>query len=154
MLTDQKFLADSMLKRMCKWLRIMGYDIQYSGEEMKDREILEKCRKENLILLTRDYELYNRFENSIFVDEIIYQRQVSDFIGRFPPDRSKFFTRCPECNGLLETIKSEKVSDKIPPGIVQKFETVFRCTNCGKFYWEGTHYLKITKQISEIVEGA
>lgn len=143
-----------MLRRMCKWLRIMGYDVQYVGKDTEDGDIMRKCRQENLILLTRDYELYNRVNNSLFIDEINYPEQVASFVKKFPPDEDKFFTRCPECNGILKNVNSREVSNKIPKGIVERFDTVSRCDNCGKFYWEGTHYAKIAKQIQKILEGA
>lgn len=51
-----KFVADHMLGRLAKWLRILGFDTLFLTD-VPDEEILKKARGENRIILTRDRAL-------------------------------------------------------------------------------------------------
>src|SRR5215470_8136097 len=54
-----KFLVDSMLGGLARWLRILGHDVTYDSQA-HDNDILRLARDEEMILLTRDEELYRR----------------------------------------------------------------------------------------------
>ena len=54
-----KFLADSMLGKLARWLRMLGHDVTYNIQ-LNDNELLELAKKENRVLLTKDLELYKR----------------------------------------------------------------------------------------------
>ena len=54
-----KFVVDGMLGKLARWLRMMGHDVEYSNS-MDDSELLTIARKEQRILLTRDFELYQQ----------------------------------------------------------------------------------------------
>ena len=61
-----KLCADVMLGRLAKWLRILGFDVLYSNDA-SDEELLQTCKAEDRILLTRDTELARRADKSIEV---------------------------------------------------------------------------------------
>ena len=61
-----KLYADVMLGRLAKWLRILGFDVLYSNDS-RDEELLETCKSEGRVLLTRDTELARRADKSIAV---------------------------------------------------------------------------------------
>jgi uncharacterized protein with PIN domain len=54
-----KFLADGMLGKLSRWLRMLGQDVIYSVE-FDDSELLELAKREDRVLLTKDLELYKR----------------------------------------------------------------------------------------------
>ncbi len=141
-----RFMADHMLKRSCEWLRLMGYDISYP-ECHDDNDILKYCIKNDLILLTRDYEFYKRYNKSIFIDSTDYVEQVREIISMFPPDKNKFFTRCPICNSELVDVES-KAMDNNYNMVKSNFKTVKYCKKCNKYYWKGSHYKKIKNEIN------
>jgi len=145
-----KFMADHMLGRTCKWMRMMGYDTSYP-ECHSDNDILKRCIRENLILLTRDYEFYRRYSNSIFLDSPNFKDQLKQVAKMFPPDRKLFFTRCPECNTLLQTVETKTMGSGYDL-VKSRYDTVKWCDVCKKYYWEGSHYARILSQIDEIIK--
>ena len=48
-----RFVVDTMLGRLARWLRAMGYDTLYPGQA-EDRRLLQLSRAEERILVTRD----------------------------------------------------------------------------------------------------
>ncbi len=148
-----RFFADSMLGKMCRWLRLMGYDVGYATSDMTDDAIIEVCSGENLILITRDRELSIRYRNSVYIKSDMYEDQLHEFIRRFVPDETLYFTRCPLCNGLLKVTDDPEIMEKLPPGVRKMQKRVYVCDNCGKVYWEGSHYTSIRNEIKAIVDG-
>ncbi len=91
-----RFVVDTMLGRLARWLRAMGYDTLYPGQA-EDRRLLQIARAEERILLTRDHvlalagraaQLSDRGEQ---VDD-----QVLEALQRLAlsPDKGDWLSRC------------------------------------------------------------
>lgn len=52
-----KFIADGMLGKLTRWLRMLGQDVEYSNN-MEDSQLLTIAKEDDRTLLTRDFELY------------------------------------------------------------------------------------------------
>ncbi|MEM3022817.1 MAG: DUF5615 family PIN-like protein, partial [Candidatus Bathyarchaeia archaeon] len=52
-----KFITDGMLGRLSRWLRIIGYDVEYV-RNAADEELLKRAEEEGRTVLTRDRSLY------------------------------------------------------------------------------------------------
>ena len=52
-------LADAMLGRLSRWLRLLGYDTLYASS-MSDHQIVARARAEGRVVLTRDRDLAQR----------------------------------------------------------------------------------------------
>ena len=55
-------------------------------------------------------------------------------------DDSKFSTRCTVCNNELVEIKKEELQKIIPRNTFQRFYEYYRCCDCSKIYWKGSHW--------------
>ena len=53
------FVADCMLGRLAKWLRILGFDVLYFSKA-EDPALVEIARRDGRVLLTRDTGLIER----------------------------------------------------------------------------------------------
>ena len=62
------------------------------------------------------------------------------------------YTRCTLCNGVLETItkSSTSVIYNVPKKVLENIDTYFKCINCQRIYWNGTHIKEINKLVDEI----
>ncbi len=140
-----------MLGKLTRWLRLMGFSVEYATPDKKDTEILSYCRQNSLILLTRDRELSQRYKDSLYIKSDDYRDQIKVFIGNHEPSEELFFSRCPLCNSELEIIPMEIFKGDVPDGIREKYTRVFHCSNCGKVYWEGSHFDSIRKTLKDII---
>src|SRR5262245_53354031 len=135
-----RFIADVMVGRLARWLRIAGFDVLYSNS-FEDDEIMAIARREGRIILTRDRGLEARVEPSevILIQNDDYELQLRQVLERFPRQSIQLFSRCPECNGELAAVDKETIFDRIPPYVYLTQNEFARCTQCDRVYWHGTH---------------
>lgn len=146
----ETFLADRMLGRLARWVRFMGYHVTYAKESWSDNDIAEKCKDGSSILLSRDRELCNRVEKSVYVTSSVLDEQLRQFASLFVPVKDKIMRICPKCNSDLVDIEKEEVKDHVPEGVYRNAGEFWKCISCGKLYWDGTHYDRIIRKISEL----
>lgn len=136
------FIADAMLGRLARWLRLLGFDTLYDpfGE---DRKLARQSVAQGRVLLTRDRGLLERriVQSGLLIahDRPAAQlRQVLDEM-HLPSSTWRIFSRCTVCNGLLATATPEEVEGLVPPFIHRRHTEFWRCPCCGRVYWEGSH---------------
>jgi len=68
------FVADTMLGKLAKYLRVMGYDTFYQKGYPDQR--LSELVKEGRILLTRNHATATQYSNSVFIDHDLVKDQL------------------------------------------------------------------------------
>ena len=113
-----KFLCDQMLGTLAKWLRIYGFDTFFPDVEMDDSDLIDICKKEKRVLITRDKNLIIRArrENlkTIEIISIGINDQIKTAISDIKIDTNNILSRCILCNDLVDDIKKADVKGKIP----------------------------------------
>jgi len=151
-----RFLVDGMLGGLARWLRILGYEVRYDASS-KDNDLLTIAIENNMILLTRDEELYRRAMTKKTVSALVsgkteeerLAQMASTFGVRLEADMAE--TKCPECGSdLMEKAKGD-VTDEVPEESLKLYNQFWKCTNqkCGKVYWIGSHWKQIRKTLEE-----
>ncbi len=139
------FLVDAMLGKLAKKLRLLGYDSFYSSN-MEDDKIIQLAKNENRILITKDVPLTQKAKKQqIGTIQITSDDEIEQFLqinektslGKFTVGGGS--SRCPVCNGELQHIEKNGVSEKVPTGVFENMKDFWKCTKCEKIYWEGTH---------------
>ncbi|HUT02309.1 MAG TPA: Mut7-C RNAse domain-containing protein [bacterium] len=138
-----KLCADVMLGRLAKWLRIVGFDVLYSNDA-DDDELIETCKSQGRILLTRDTALAKRAEADvkiIFVEGDHIKEQFGSIRDRLPItlEPPLIFSRCLLCNTPLRRATREEVEPQVPAFVFNTNKEFKICPKCGKVYWKGTH---------------
>ncbi len=141
-----RLIADAMLGRLAKWLRVLGYDTLYWRGD--DAGLLRLALAESRLLLTRDTRLPPRLPpgRTLFIESDHYDaqlRQVVDRIGR-PPHTGR---RCLRCNLLLETTEKARLRGQIPEFVWYRHDRFVRCPGCLRIYWEGTHFERMREAV-------
>lgn len=145
---ETKFAADSMLGKLAKWLRIMGYDTYYRSfyREME----IENLTDERRIFITRNRSLSEKYTKAIFLHSDLVGDQLMEmkYLGYIDEDRTKWFSICSRCNQRLAWTLPEKAEKNIPEYIFyQNVSNMRFCQACGRYYWPGSHKKRILQQL-------
>ena len=149
--SSTKFLADVMLGRLAKWLRILGYDTLYF-RDMDDRELIRRATQDDRILLTRDRELSQRdgFRVMLITDEDLESQlaQILEEMDLEPWGENSI--RCPVCNQILQSISRKIIQAEVPRYVWATHRDFSRCPDCGKIFWKGTHWDRIRERLRRV----
>ena len=150
----QRFVADRMLGKLAKWLRVLGYDVVYL-KEAAQREILENLQA-GRTLLTRNRRAQSwQGKGRVFLvkdnDPKIQLREVVKGLRLVEADGA-IFSRCLNCNRPLDAVMREEVREEVPDYIYQRQKEFHRCIDCGKVYWHGSHAVRMRQQLRKILE--
>jgi len=152
MLRTFRFIADVHLGKLARKLRLLGFDT-YFESNLEDNEIIRMSLAEDRIVLSRDKELINssRITQGYRILSSDPREQIREVMIRFDLQKNMNpFSRCIDCNGMIENVSKESVNEYLPPKTRQYFDEFFRCRDCGKIYWEGSHYENMKKQIQNL----
>lgn len=154
---DLLFLADAMLGKIARKLRMFGFDTIYDAS-IDDIDILVLAEYKGRIVLTSDRLLFNRCKKN-GVDTILITRgtEIENLVTIFSSLNIKSVNSqdvpylCTCCNGLLNTVNDTySIKDRIPARLLQSEKIFYMCSNCKKIYWRGTHMENISCLINEI----
>ena len=135
------FVVDVNLGRLARLLRLLGFDALFSNAYADD-EIVRISEEQERIALTRDRRLLfaKAVAHGYWVRSVWPRRQVDEVVRRFDlAGLVRPFSRCADCNGLIEPVAKEQVEARLEPKTKKYFDRFHRCRACGKVYWEGSH---------------
>lgn len=149
-----RLLADAMLGKLARWLRLIGYDTVYLRADQADDDLLaHRTRAEDRILLTRDHELANRRGlETLLIHAQTLDAQLAQVIKTLGPPPDGAPPRCMACNVPLEEITPEEAKPHVPPYVAQTQTEFRRCPACGKITWPGTHWDDIQARLRPILD--
>jgi len=147
-----RFLTDGMLGKLTRWLRMLGQDVEYTVA-MEDEALIQKAKGTNLILVTRDLQLFQR---AIARGVEAFLIEVTDEAENLASlaERFKFeleidtkISRCPKCNTRIRSVRKDNIIDKIPETTSTHYNEFWECPNCKQIYWQGAHWKRIEKTL-------
>jgi uncharacterized protein len=151
-----KFMVDTNVGKLARWLRMMGYDAVFF-EEGDDAEMISQALKEGRVLITRDSHIAERWVATsgrvrvVFVESDQPESQMQEVISRLGLSRNfEPFTRCLECNQMLEARAKETVKGQVPPYVYQRHANFLECPACGRIYWRGSHWEAMRRKLEMI----
>jgi uncharacterized protein with PIN domain len=145
------FIVDVNVGRLARYLRAAGFDALYD-HRWNDEYIAELVREEKRILLTRDMLLLMRKQVTFgrYIRATKPVDQLHEVLGLFGlTDQLAPFTRCLECNSMLQAVSKEEILHRLEP-LTRKYYTTFsRCSDCDRIYWPGSHIEKMRLLFSD-----
>ena len=151
-LRQPRFILDVNLGKLASRLRLLGFDSAYQNDYL-DADIVRIGTSKQRIILTRDRRLlyHKAITHGYWVRAVDPELQVAEVIRRFDLYRLiRPFHRCLECNGLISSVPKEEVLDQLQPLTKKYYQEFYRCDNCGKVYWKGSHYEHMLQRIQQL----
>ncbi|WP_346427348.1 DUF5615 family PIN-like protein [Caulobacter sp. 17J65-9] len=146
-----RLLCDEMLFRLARSLRAAGYDTVLAADGAPDRDLLERCRREDRVLVTRDRKLMAQalpdVRAVLLVDEDreAEARALSralDIDWLLAP-----MSRCMVDNTPLSPAGPADLA-RVPSTVEASPEAVKVCRTCGRVYWPGGHVKRLMEKLS------
>ncbi|HSA72845.1 MAG TPA: Mut7-C RNAse domain-containing protein [Nitrososphaeraceae archaeon] len=151
------FLADAMLGKIARKLRIFGFDTVYDSH-LADENILNSPIYIGRIVLTSDKELFNRCKKKQIDTILTYKdTEIENLVTIFRTLNIKYINLptapylCTSCNGKVDRISDNSlINNKLSDQLLQTHKIFYKCTKCRKIYWEGSHMKRISRLVNEI----
>ena len=149
-----KFIADSMLGKLVRWLRMLGNDVTYDVK-LDDSKLLELAKSEKRALLTKDLELYQRAVgkgiDAYFVEGKSEAERLAELAKRYgiTLEINMDKSRCPVCNTQLEATPKEGLIGEVEKNTFTYYDKFWKCPNCGQVFWQGAHWKQISNTLCE-----
>ena len=147
-----RFLLTRELGRLAKWLRIMGFDAEYFGENNISSLVIQSL-KDGRVILTRNHRLpQSRGIKVILIQAEKIKDQIKEVLGtlKITLDPEMMFTRCTLCNAELVGIAKETAKDRVPEYVLNTQQDFVICPQCNRIYWQGTHWGNVKITLDEI----
>jgi uncharacterized protein with PIN domain len=143
-----RFVADAMLGRLARSLRILGYDTLYNVS-WDDAFLVRLARADDRVLLTCDRELARRSGVSII---LIASEVLNEQLAQLRQELSIKFensSRCPVCNSPVLSVSKEEAWSEVPLYAYINCERFSHCPDCGRYYWPGSQWQPILDSLGK-----
>ncbi|MEN3013166.1 MAG: Mut7-C RNAse domain-containing protein [Endomicrobiia bacterium] len=150
-----KFIVDFMCGRLAKWLRILGYDAYFFNDTSRNKILIESLKTQRIIL-TRDTRLSKKKAYKIILissDKIRQQikQVIKELNLKLNPE--EFFSICSICNRKIEKIENkQEIKETVPIYVYETAKEFYKCPECNRIYWQGSHYELFLKEIEKILQ--
>jgi uncharacterized protein len=154
-LREPRFAADVHLGKLARLLRLAGFDTAYRND-YTDEQLVETALAGHRTILTRDRRLLMRsaVTHGHLVRHTESQAQFTEVLERFDlRSLLRPFTLCMVCNGSIVPVEKTEVLVLLPPLTAIHYDEFWRCTQCGRVYWKGSHAKALEAQIAEVISG-
>ena len=151
-----KFLADRMLGKLARLLRMAGLDVVYVREG-PGPAIAARAAREGRLFLTRDTNLVGEGAAGpyLFVEDNNPYRQLCQVAGELGLDLlAGAFTRCLDCNEPLLPADKDALAEAVPPYVWSTQEEFHWCPECRRVFWAGTHRERMREALGAAMRGA
>jgi len=148
-----KFILDSNLGRLARYLRLLGLDCLYRND-YQDAEIARISSEQQRTVLTRDRNLLQRriITHGYFVRAQQPRAQVREVLARFDLYRQvAAFSRCTRCNGELEDVDKQAIDARLEPKTRKYYDDFRICSQCGQVFWQGGHHARMQQLVAALL---
>jgi uncharacterized protein with PIN domain len=103
------------------------------------------------MILTRDLGILKqrRVRHGYFVRATDPDRQIEELLRIFNLLHCcRPLSRCIKCNGKLQRVIKEAVSDRLSPGTRRSYQHFYQCHDCLQLYWRGAHFSGLMEKLA------
>lgn len=139
---EPKFLVDSMLQRLGRWLRAAGYDTVFVQDNQSDYDILRRALNEGRLLLSKNDDLlqYRRAEGTVILLEGDSLEDDAEELNARVTISWQYnpLSRCTSCNHPLTQRDNDASHD-----------AAYFCPSCNQVVWEGDYTDRLRSRLHD-----
>ena len=138
------------LQKLAILLRILGFDVMYFQNE-DYIWVINLTKREHRILLSR-VKFLRKLPWIFYLNKDDIDGQLKQIIKelKLKVNKKSLFSRCSNCNNLLQEVREEEVKREIPLDVCGRGYWFKRCHNCGKIFWNGNHMITIKEKFKKL----
>jgi len=138
------------LQKLSIMLRILGFDVLYFQNE-DYISVINLTKREYRILLSR-VKFLRKLPWIFYLNKDDLDGQLEQIIKKLKlkVNKERLFSRCSNCNNILQKVKEEEVTGEIPLDVRERGYWFKRCPNCGKIFWNGNHMPTLKEKLRKI----
>jgi hypothetical protein len=147
-----KFVVDTHLGKLARYLRMLGFDALYK-QVCSPKEIIQLALQEHRIILSNSRALLKNksITHGFCINSYEPLDQLKKVLRRFCLwDEILPFSRCMVCNAELHNITKDEIQHRLPPKVKNGQQEFKICPACKRIYWKGTHYERMMRMIKEL----
>ena len=149
--SDVKYLLDFSLNKLCRWLRIFGFDAVMETEEEENERtrqkgtvlIFKRCLEEKRTLVTTSNKLLLRKDcppGAFLVDFRNLEEAFTHLLLTHGSilEPSRFLTKCTVCNGKITEVICEHKKESLFLSVKAPNDPnicLYSCNDCSQPYW-------------------
>jgi uncharacterized protein with PIN domain len=151
-----KFIVDNNVGKLAPWLRALGYDTVFINP-VDDDELLAIAWREGRVVLTKDTGILRRRVitsgeiASVPIEGDDWRGQLAQVVEALNLRREPSFTRCLECNAVLEPRSRDEARLYVPAYVYRTQESFLTCPLCGRYFWQGTHRQRMRRELEAML---
>lgn len=150
-----RFLCDGMLGRLCRALRLLGYDARLAGPGESPLLLVNAASEGRVAVTAARRRLDRRGPAPIVLHRPGCSAQIVELFATLRGTSGESpviepFTRCLECNVVLEAAPPAAVAADVPERILAGRENFVRCPACARVYWCGSHWEALRARVERI----
>ena len=149
----QRFVADVMLGRLARWLRVLGLDVHYDPA-LDDGALVDLAVGDGRTILTRDRRLVERrlAKNHILIRSDVLDEQLLQLAQEVSlgGDGDSAFGRCIDCNSPFEALAIEEARRRVPPYVARTQARFCYCRECDRVFWRATHVREMEERLRRL----
>lgn len=140
-----------MLGDLARILRMCGHDAAYclDRDVEADDELIALAGEADRVLVTRDRQLAARAPESILVESKDTDEQLRELAAAGIELELAPGERCGACNGQLDRA-SPAEEQNLPDYVPDDAAVLWRCRDCGQFFWRGSHWDDVESRLEEV----
>lgn len=150
-LRNPRFICDVHLGRLCKYLRMIGFDTLYSNR-FTPAEMIALSNQENRIILSRSFQLTRHKEvtHTYWIRSANPLEQIQNLIKKLDlPHQIHPLIRCLNCNNNLVPVEKQEILARLETRTAMYYSEFFICPDCDQIYWKGSHFENMLKFIQQ-----
>jgi len=155
-----KFIVDSNVGKLARWLRMMGYDAIFY-QDIDDDKMIKIALFQGRVVLTRDTQIMKRRLvtngrlKAVLITDDAPRAQLRQVVRQLDLNcKVRPFSLCLECNANLVKRAKCEVHDRVPLHVFETQDEYMECPVCHRIYWQGTHWKAMSKELEEFASEA